>query len=143
MEARVGLRHLVPSTSRFVAVPSSRAARDQAADEVRRLPPGTPVVLADRRFGSRRRCRDLARRASVDVERELLAIPSIDAPDFLVDDDASAVATFWRAFVTVPPRVDRSAAVLTLAIRIVDVLRVWALVGAVVPGRYTVGRRAP
>jgi hypothetical protein len=142
MDAHVGLRHLVPSTSTWVEVPRSRAACDRAADAVRRLPPGAPVVLADRRFGSRRRSRALARLASIDVDRELVAIPSIDAPDYLVDDDPGALAGFWQGFVTVPPGVAIGAPVLTLAIRVVDSLRAWSLVGGVVPGRYTVGRRA-
>jgi len=84
MDARVGLRHLVPSASTWVEVPHTRAARERAADQMRQLPPGAPVVLADRRFGSRRRSRELARLAAVEVDRELLAIPSIDAPDFVV-----------------------------------------------------------
>ena len=142
MDARVGLRHLIPSTSTWIEIPRSRAARDRVADEVRRLPPGAPVVLADRRFGSRRRSRALARLASVDVDRELLAIPSVDAPAYVVDDDPRVVAGFWRGFVTVPPGIVASALAVTLAIRVVDVLHAWALVGLVLPGRYTVGRRA-
>jgi hypothetical protein len=142
MDAEAGLRHLVPATSTWVVVPRTRAARERAADEMRRLPPGAPVVLADRRFGSRHRSRGLARLASVDVDRELLAIPSVDAPDYVVDDSAGSVAAFWRGFVTVPPGVTAPAPVVTFAIRAVDRLRAWSLVGAVVPGRFTIGRRA-
>jgi hypothetical protein len=141
MDARVGLRHLVPSTSTWVDVPRSRATRGKTADEVRRLPPGAPVVLAARGLGCRRRSRALARLASVAVERELLAIPSVDAPDYLVEDDPGAVTGFWRSFVTVPPGAALTAPVISVAIRVVDVLHAWALVGAVAPGRYTVGRR--
>jgi hypothetical protein len=142
MDARLGLRHLVPSASTWIEVPRNRAARARAAHDVRRLPAGTPVVFADRRFGSRRRSRELAQLASVEVDRELLAIPSIDAPDFVVDDDPCVVAGFWRGFVTVPPGVAGAAPVLTLAIRVVEALGAWPVVCRVVPGRYTVGRRA-
>jgi hypothetical protein len=142
MDARVGLRHLVPSASTWVEVPHTRAARERVADEVRRLPPGAPVVLADRRFGSRRRSRELAQLAAVEVDRELLAIPSIDAPDFVVDDDPLVIAGFWRGFVTVPPGAASTAPVLTLAIRVVEAFRAWSVVCLVIPGRYTVGRRA-
>jgi hypothetical protein len=142
MDARIGLRHLVPSSSTWVEVPQTRAARERAADEVRRLPPGAPVVLADRRFGSRHRSRALARLASIDVDRELLAIPKIDAPDVVVDDEPRVVAGFWRRFVTVPPGVVSGAPALTLGIRAIEAMHAWAVVGFVVPGRYTVGRRA-
>ena len=142
MDARVGLRHLIPSSATWIEIPRSRAARDRAADEVRLLPPSAPVVLADRRFGSRQRSRALARLASIDVDRELLAIPSVDAPDYVIDDDPRVVAGFWRSFATVPPGVVAAAPAVTLAIRVVDVLHAWSLVGLMVPGRYTVGRRA-
>ena len=142
MDARTGLRHLVPPTSTWIDVPRSRVTRERAAYAVRRLPPGAPVVLADRGIGSRRRSRALARLASVDVDRELLAIPSADAPDYVVDDDRDAVAGFWRGFVTVPPGATLTAPVITMAIRVVDALHAWSLVTLVVPGRYTVGRRA-
>jgi hypothetical protein len=136
------LQHLFPAGTISVAVPARAFDRARAVDELRRLPRGTTVALADHRFGSRRRCRDLARRASIDVERELLAIPSIEAPDFVVDDVAPAVSAFWRAFVTVPPGVSTPALPMTVAIRIVALLRAWVFIGAVVPGRFTIGRRA-
>jgi hypothetical protein len=141
MDARVGVRHLVPSTATWIDGPRSRATRGRTADEVRRLPPGAPVVLAARGLGCRRRSRALARLALLDVERELLAIPSVDAPDYVVDDDPRTVSRFWRSFVTVPPGATLTAPAITAAIRVVDALHAWALVGVVAPGRYTVGRR--
>jgi hypothetical protein len=139
MDAHVGLRHLVPSTSTWIDVPRSRVTRERTADAMRRLPPGAPVVLADRGFGARRRSRAFARLASVDVDRELLAIPSVDAPDYVIDDDRAALTGFWRGFVTVPPGTTVTAPVVTAGIRVVDALHAWPLVALVVPGRYTVG----
>ena len=138
MDARVGLRHLVPSASTWVEVPHTRArpragrrpnapaasrCTGRAGRSQVRVPTSEPGVGATR--GGRGR------------DRELLAIPSIDAPDFVVDDDPLVVAGFWRGFVTVPPGAASTAPVLTLAIRIVEALGAWSVVCLVVPGRYT------
>jgi hypothetical protein len=142
METAAPLRHLVPDTSVWIAVPRTRAERARTAEALRRLPRGSTVVLSDPRLGSRRRSRALARQGAMHVDRELLAIPSVAAPMFAVEDVAPAVASFWRCFVTVPAGVSAPALPVTLAIRLVTVLRAWTFVGAVIPGRFTVGRRS-
>jgi hypothetical protein len=142
MDAPDRLRHVVPASTTWVRVPSTRTERAETADRLRRMPPGTTIVLADPRPGSRRRSRVLARRSGVRIERELLAIPSVETPVYAVEDVAPAVASFWNSFVTVPAGVTASALPVTLAIRLVAVLRAWGLIGAIVPGRVTVGRRS-
>lgn len=142
MDRGTGLRFVLPADAVRIDVPRARVARAGAIESLRALAPGTTVVLADARLGSRRRSRQVARGANVRIERELLAIPSVAQPVFAVEDAPGAVESFWTCFATVPAGVAAPALPVTAAIRLVTWFRAWALVGAAVPGRFTVGRRA-
>jgi hypothetical protein len=142
MEVSGGLHYILRADAIRIDVPRGRGDRERTVDELRRLPSGTTVVLADATLGSRRRSRRLARSADVRIERELLAIPSVATPVYAVEDSPGAVESFWTCFATVPAGVSAPALPVAVAIRLVALLRAWALVGAAVPGRFTIGRRA-
>jgi hypothetical protein len=99
------------------------------------------VVLVDDRPGARRRSRAAARCGDVAVERELLAIPSAAEPVYAVEDAAPALRAFWSSFVTVPPGEAGRALAISAGCRAVALLRPWPLLGAIAPGRFTIGHR--
>jgi hypothetical protein len=103
------------------------------------LAPGTRVCLVDDRLLSRRRLRRLVRRARLQVERELIAVPSPGRPLALVDDDADAVRLFWTHVAMVPPGLGRMALPAVAALAVVRRLS-WTWTGALVPGHIVIGR---
>jgi hypothetical protein len=124
-----------------VDVPARPWAWAKAAARVRALKPGTPLALLVRTPGGRALGRSFARRAGVTIEREYLALPGPAAPAYLVEDTPEAIRTFWRAAVTIPPGVAVAAPLAEGAMRVVEVLSAWRLLGALLPGRILVGAR--
>jgi hypothetical protein len=112
----------------------------EAARRIRQLPPGTPVVLAASGPTATRRCRAMAARTGVELEREFLAIPTATAPGCLVENAAAPVGAFVRSVLVAPqdtrlgPIVDAGLAGLR-AINPLHVLRI------IVPGRLLLGMR--
>lgn len=141
MDALTAVAAFLPTGSEIVEVRRVRGARRNLGERVRSLPSGTSVVLVDRSFGSRRRDRSIARRAGVRIDRELLAIPAAGMTAFAVDDVPATIAAFWRRFVTVPSGVTLYALPVAVVARTIGLAHPWRLVGAVVPGRVTVGTR--
>ena len=88
-----------------------------------------------------RRCRSVAARASVELEREYLAIPSSSAPGCLVENAPAAVALFMNSILVVPPAGDLSR-VKTAGVRFLRALGSQRLIRALAPGRVVVGWRA-
>lgn len=125
-----------------VDIPRPGPARRAAEGTARSLPPGTDVVLCDRWPGARSRCRRFAERTGIIIGREYVAIPSLGSAAFLVHDAPGTLRYFSSTIATVPPGVARVAVVADAALRAMQVLGLWRLLGAVVPGRVVVGRRA-
>jgi hypothetical protein len=135
------LATVAPEGAAWYRVPRGSDGRRRLGSSLRALSPGTPVVLVDDRPGARRRSRAAARSGEVAVERELLAIPSAAEPVYAVEDAAPALRAFWHSFVTVPPGEARRALAISAACRAVALLRPWPVLGAIAPGRFTIGRR--
>jgi hypothetical protein len=138
---RENWRVAAPPGATRVDVPWSRQARADAAAMLRRLPEGTPVVLAARAPFGIRRSRNLADRAGVCVDAEYLALPTVETPAFLVEDHPASISYFLQALLTAPPA-GRLTSVLTPAVRVARAVSPWRVVRLLSPGRVLVGRRA-
>lgn len=108
---------------------------------VRSTRPGVTVVLLSDRPLSRWRLRRLAGRAGIEIDRELIAVPSTRHPVVLLDEAESAVRHFWDDVVTVPPGLALSSLPASVVLRLARSLP-WRWTGAVAPGRVLIGRRA-
>jgi hypothetical protein len=128
-----------PSGGVRVHVGRSRIERLASHRTVATLPAGTPVVLTSSAPRAIRRCRSFASQAGIALEREYLALPSAEAPAYLVEDAPASIAVFVESVLFAPPGVPFRAAVET-AVRVVRALRAWRLVRAAARGRVAVGR---
>jgi len=143
----------LPPAARVVVPVASRVAwpdRRADAEQVRGAPPGTPVVLADRRLGSRGRLRRHADRLGVSIEAEYVLLPTWEHPVFVSDDGSESLRWLVRTLGTVPPHVRRGRLALEAGLRLWLALasagapgeRLAAgLLTAVAPARIVVGRR--
>ena len=123
------------SPAATVTVPAGRAH-----EVLPLLGPGTPVALVSNRPFSRTVLRRLCRVHGVEVERELVALPSVVRPLVLFDDAEDSVRHFWSAVATVPPAPAWVTAPATAALA-VAVRMPWRWTGVVVPGRVLLGVR--
>lgn len=98
------------------------------------------MVLLDARPLARRRCRGLARRSGLVVQREVLALPSLVRSVYLVEDDPVSVRFAWRNLLTAPPGVTRAHAAVSSLLALGASLPWWVL-GTVAPGRVVVAGR--
>ena len=105
---------------------------------VRKLPSGSRVCLVEDRFPSRLRLRRVARSNRLQVERELVVLPSIRHPLVLLDDDEATVGRFWGSVATVPPGLGASAFAVQALLRVCRALP-WRWTGALAPGRAVIG----
>src|SRR3954453_9577760 len=94
-----------------VELERSRAGRRNKEREVRELPAGTPVVLSAPGLGAARRCRGFAAHTDVVLEREFLAVPSVTAPAYLVEDAPESVEVFLATVLVTPPGTPLAGAV--------------------------------
>ncbi len=108
---------------------------------LRTLEAGTPVAVCLDGPLARRRLRRLARRAALQIDRELIAVPRTARPIAVFDDEETAVRHFWSSIVTVPPGVSGLAPLLTLALCGARRLP-WSWTGAITPARVIIGRRS-
>ncbi len=115
-------------------------ARYVDAGTADQLKPDLPVVLIDQRPFSRRRLQRLARRLSIEVEREFIVLPTLHRPLLLVDDTEAAVRHFWSAIATVPPGLALTALPVSALLALARILP-WRWTGAAAPARALVGRR--
>jgi hypothetical protein len=134
-------RLLDPPGSVVVAVPRGRAASRAAAVVARGLAAGTDVVVEVDGWGAWMRCRRFLRRASLSVEREFVAIPSLQRPAFRVEDSPVARAHFASTLLTTPPRLGRLSPLADVGVALVRVLARTPVLGLVMPGRVVVARR--
>lgn len=135
-------RAVAPSDAVPVDLPRSKRAWANVQERVRTLPVGTTVVLRDGALGSRWRCRRFAERAGVRLDRTYLAMPTVSAPAYLVQDSSASVAYFCRAILTVPPGLAVLAGPVEALLRSIRLLAPWRAVATLVPGRVVVGHRA-
>ena len=118
-----------------VTVPATRASTVLAS-----LAPGTSVALVANRPFSRLLLRRLCRTHGVRIDRELVALPSVDRPLVLFDDTELSVRRFWTGIATIPPAPGWVTAPATLVLSLA-VHAPWQWTGAVVPGRVLLGER--
>lgn len=130
-------RLVVPPDSLVVDL---RSQPRRSLRAVRDLPTGRSVAIFNSGIASRRRCRNFARRAGVELTREFLALPSARRPAFLVQDSENVVAYFFGRVLPVPP----GGPLLSLAVdglsRLTVALSLWPVIGALYPGRLMLGR---
>lgn len=129
---------LVPIGTPVVIVPGTRAASPVVLPE---LGHGEQLVFLDGRRLSTRRVRLLARDAGLVVDRELVVIPSLSEPSFIVEDSMESMRWFWNAFATVPPGRATGSLLLTAATRLGRHRALLRWVGRLVPGRMVVAHR--
>jgi len=130
---------LAAPAASWLSVPRSRLGRRQLVALVTADKAGGDVVLCDDRPGSRFRCRSLARRAGLRVEREFIVLPTLARPWYVVEDAPEALTWFATAVLTVPPgaRLQRAAA---LAVTVLGLLV--PRLGWLAPARIVVGSRS-
>jgi hypothetical protein len=129
-----------PAGSEHATLLRRRGARRAQARALRRLAPGTPVVLSARGPCAGGRCRSAAGHAGIVVERQYLAFPSAEAAAYLVEDAAAPVRLFVRNLLVAPPG-SAVGAPLEAAFALVRALLPWQLIRVAAPGRVVVGRR--
>jgi len=124
-----------------VRVPVSRSARRRLAVQVKALPQGTPVALYDRALGSRGRCDRFARAAGIQLDKHLLAAPSLFAPAYYIEDHPVPIAYFCRELFTMHRAHPSVTAVVGGLLWLARRVSPWRLLGAVAPVRLAIGRR--
>ena len=125
------------------AVRIDLGARDSGRDvarAIRDLPAGTPVVLAASWPAGARRCRAVAARSGVRLDREFLAIPNVRAPGCFVENAPGPARAFLRS-VLVAPHQSRFGPVLDVALAVLRALGSRRALAMVAPGRLVVGTR--
>lgn len=123
-----------------IDVARGRGGRNAAVADARRLPPGTPVVLVVSAPGSTRRARSVAAAAGVDISREYLALPSAEAPAYLIENAAGPFRVFVDNVLGSPSQgaLGRMQDMAVAAIRRTRPRRLVGMLGA---GSIAVGRR--
>lgn len=132
---------VAPVGAVHVQVGRSSATRSGAAESLRGLTPGTPVVVSAAAPGAIRRCRRVAAEGGVDLEREYLAFPSASSPAFLVEDAASTIRLFVDTTLITPPRASFSTPI-EACLGLLRQVRPWRVLRRIAPGRVVVGTRA-
>lgn len=129
---------LVPMGTPVVLVPGTRAASRVVLPQ---LGHGEQLVFLDGRRLSARRVRMLVRDAGLVVDRELVVIPSLSEPSFVVEDSVESMRWFWNAFATVPPGRSTGSLLLTAATHLGRHRSLLRWVGRLVPGRMVLAHR--
>lgn len=132
---------VVPEEAVRFDVPPSADGRRALQAALARLPRGSWVALCDSGVAARRRSRRLAARAGVRVVREYLAIPSVAAPLYLVEDRPETLSYFWSRLLAFP-FAEPALALAELGRGLVRSLGVTRWTGWLGTGRLTVGWRA-
>jgi hypothetical protein len=138
---RENWRAVAPSGATRVDVPRSRRARRELASTLRALPEGAPVVVGARAPLANRRSRKLAASGGIRIEVEYLALPSAEAPVFLVEDDRSSISYFLRVLLVAPPA-GRLTPIVAALVALARSAQPWRVTRILSPGRVLVGRRA-
>ncbi|MDQ2755591.1 MAG: hypothetical protein M3Y71_03355 [Actinomycetota bacterium] len=131
----VAVAVLVPAGTTMV-----RGECDEA-DLRRRVGVGEQVVLVDGARLSPHRLRRLACDAGLVVDRELLVLPSLRAPAFVVEDAGASMRWFWSTFATVPPGRTTGSLAITLVTRAARHRPFLSWAGHLIAGRLVVAHR--
>jgi hypothetical protein len=115
--------------------------RPASGTSIPHLSPGERLVLLDGRRLSTRRLRQLARDAGLVVDRELVVLPDLRAPAFVVEDAVESLEWFWNAFATVPPGRAQGSFLITATTRLARHRPLVRWIGWLVPGRMVIARR--
>ncbi|HET9631009.1 MAG TPA: hypothetical protein VFP73_01340 [Terrabacter sp.] len=132
------LELLVPRQTPVVHVHGDRPASGTAIPLLAR---GEQLVLIDGRRLSARRLRRLAQDAGLVVDRELVVLPGLSAPAFVVEDGVESMGWFCNAFATVPPGRAQGSFLITAATRLARHRPLVGWLGRLVPGRMVIARR--
>jgi hypothetical protein len=135
-------REIGPLHARWFAVPTGAQGRADLTAELRSLDHGAAVVLCDSQFGSRSRCRAVARRGGVALTREFVALPNLRNAVILVQDAPDTAHYVADCFLAPPPvatAMGRAQGHLTSLLRAVARSRTRPVM---LPGRVVFGRRA-
>jgi hypothetical protein len=133
---------VVSSKACWFQVEHNPRRRAKLSADLRRLPPGTPVVLCDTWPFSAGRCRSLATRGGVCVVRSYLALPTLAKAVALVQDDPETARYAARALLVAPMNPSMRARVQRHVIPLVAMLLSTDLRSAVFASRLVVGTRA-
>jgi hypothetical protein len=131
-----------PQHAHWFAVPVGTRGRAHLAAELRALEHGAAVVLCDSQFGSRRRCRAVARGGGVALTREFVALPTLVKAVLLVQDAPETARYVADCLLAPPPvatAVGRAQRYLTPILQVVARSRTRAVL---LPGRVVFGHRA-
>lgn len=131
-------RLLAPVGAVAVNIPSGPLAVRRTAAELRGLPAGTPVVLLDHRRGGRLRTRRITATGALVVDRQYVALPSLDQAIVVVEDTADALRWACRSLVAPPPGVTRAHALIDAGVKFLR--RRPGAAGVLAAGRVVVGR---
>jgi len=123
-----------------IDVARGRSGRRAAVADARMLPPGTEIVLVVPAPGSTRRARTVAAAAGVDVSREYLALPSAQAPAYLIENAAGPFRVFVDNVLGSPSH-GALGRLQDVAVGVIRRLRPRRLVGMLGAGSVVVGRR--
>lgn len=123
-----------------VALPSIGRRTADTRRRVGELPVGSPIVLSASAPGAGYRCRALAQRSGIVLDRSYLAFPSASRPAYLVEDAPASVGVFLQTVLVAPPR-SRASVLIGAALALLRTLRAWRLIRVLAPGRLIVGRR--
>lgn len=130
-------RLLAPADAVVVDVARGPRGRRRAVTVVRRLDAGSAVALR----GTRGALARVARDAGVDVRRELIPLPSLAHPLYLVEDDAASAHHLISQLLAVPPGISRLAGPLDAAMRVSSRAARWRWVRRLFPWRIALGVR--
>jgi hypothetical protein len=133
-------RLLAPPGAFVVDVAARPLAVRRVAAWLAALPAGSPVVLLDRRPGSRSRARRIAAVGLITVDRQYVALPSLRTAIVVAEDHRDVLRWACRSLVAPPPCAAWAHGPLHAAIAVVR--RYPWLAGQLVGGRVVVGRTA-
>lgn len=123
-----------------VIIEFGRLGARRAAERLRALAPGTPVVLLDYRPGGRLRARRVATTGLMIMDHQYVALPSLRSALVLAEDSKAALRWALTSVVAPPPGLTRGHAAVDRAVRFLR--RHPAVAGWLAAGRVVVGRRA-
>jgi hypothetical protein len=121
-------------------LPRRRAALRSLREEVRALPPGTPVVLYDTSRRPCARCRRFAAETGVELEGVYLAVPSLASPLYLIQDTPQTLDYYWSDIVVLPLRAPLDG-IAEIGLRVARQLGLGRWTRVLLPDRLAVGWR--
>lgn len=132
---------VAPPGAVAIQLPGSRRRVKDVRCRLLSLPAGAPVVLRADSLGAKARCRRLLSSARVRIEREYIALPSSQAPGYLVQDSPAGLGYFFHSVVSIPAGSSLAGSILRAGLVVFALMGGDAILGGLAPGRVVVGRR--